>query len=1005
MLSLMGSQDDSKKPGRTGGDPVGGSSDLSRELTAATPPPGAGARGAPASSIDSGTTLDHFEVLELLGAGGFGEVYRARDTRLGRMVAIKVLPEDFARDAELRERFRREAMAASALNHPNICTVYDLADAGGKTFIVMELVEGKTIHAALANGPLPAGEAIAVSLQIADALADAHRAGILHRDIKSANVVLTPRGQVKVLDFGLAKRLTAGPASGEAAPELTREGTTLGTLSYMSPEQLLGKAVDRRSDLFSFGVVVFEMVTGRLPFQGSTTVAVADAILHAEPRDFGEKPVPEALKAIVRKLLDKDPERRFASAEEVHTALKAVEASMAPARSAGLSPKVRALLAAAAVAVLALAGWLWHRASRTRWAREAVPEIARLVNAGEFPQAAALLREARTVLPGDAGLEKLWMDATSECSVESDPPGADISIRPYRANPELWETLGQTPLRKVRVPRDYYVWKISKSGFRPAFAISLRGLTQNFRLDPDESVPPEMVRVPGQERVVPYMPGLDQAPGVKLDDYLIDRHEVTNVEYKKFVDAGGYGNRDFWKEPFVRDGRTIPWEEGVAVFRDTTGRPGPATWEVGTFPKGLEKHPVAGVSWYEAAAYTAFAGKSLPTVYHWNLAAQPWYGILILPGSNFRSAGTRPVGEPGTLSGFGTTDMAGNVKEWCLNESGGGRRYILGGGFGEPQYMFVDQDAQSPWDRKPNFGFRCVKLTSPPPSAAAAKIEPAFRDYGKEKPVSDEVFRAYKGLYAYDKGELNARVEETATAADWTREKVSFNAAYGDERVIAYLYLPKNASPPFQTIVYFPGSNVIFQDKFEDGQSFIWDFIPKSGRALMFPIYKSTFERRDGLKGDTPEPTALWRDHTIMWSKDLGRSLDYLETRKDVDAMKLGYFGFSWGSAVAPILLAVEDRVRVAILGVGGLEFQKTLPEVDQINFVTRMKTPALLLNGRYDFFFPVESSQLPLFRLLGTSEKDKRQVIFESGHMVPAKDLIRESLDWLDKYLGPVKR
>ena len=134
-----------------------------------------------------------------------------------------------------------------------------------------------------------------IALQIADALAEAHRAGILHRDIKSGNVVLTPRGQVKVLDFGLAKRLATGPASGEAAPELTREGTTLGTLSYMSPEQLLGKPVDRRSDLFSFGVVLYEMVTGRLPFQGSTTVAVADAILHAEPRDFGERPVPERL--------------------------------------------------------------------------------------------------------------------------------------------------------------------------------------------------------------------------------------------------------------------------------------------------------------------------------------------------------------------------------------------------------------------------------------------------------------------------------------------------------------------------------------------------------------------------------------------------------------------------------------------------------------------------------------------------------------------------------------
>ena len=994
-------------------DPPGGkrpepgrAEDLSAGLTAAPSPGARPAPPEPSASI-SGTTVDHFEVMDLLGAGGFGEVYRARDARLGRMVALKVLPAAFALDAERRERFRREAMAASALNHPNICTVYELIEAADKNVIVMELIEGQTLHAALAKGPLPVADAISIGMKVVDALAEAHRAGILHRDIKSGNVMLTTRGQVKVLDFGLAKRLDPEAGSGGSAPSvaLTREGTALGTLSFMSPEQLLGKAVDRRSDLFSFGVVLYEMVTGRLPFEGSTTVAVADAILHAEPRDFGQQPVPEGLKRLVRRLLEKDPARRFASAEEVLEALRAQQAAMAPAPSGGLSRNSRILLAVAVVVVVALGTLAWRRAARTRRAREAVPEIARLVTAGDFPQAAGLLREARAVLPGDAALEKLWKDATSECTVESDPPGADVSIRPYRAAPDLWESLGQTPLLKVRVPRDYYVWKISKPGFRANYTITLRGLNRKFRLDPEASLPPEMVRVPGEEKVGLYMPGLDQAPGVKLDDYLIDRHEVTNEEYKKFVDAGGYGSREFWKEPFVRDGRTIPWEQGLAAFRDTTGRPGPATWEVGAFPKGLEKHPVAGVSWYEAAAYAAFAGKSLPTVYHWNLAAQPWYGILILPGSNFRSGGTRPVGEPGTLSGFGTTDMAGNVKEWCLNESGGGRRFILGGGFGEPQYMFIDQDAQSPWDRKPNFGFRCVKLSSPPPPDAAAKFEPAFRDYGKEKPVSDEVFRAYKGLYAYDKGELNARVEEKLTAADWTREKVSFNAAYGDERVIAYLYLPKNASPPFQTVVYFPGSNAIFQDKFDDAQAVIWDFIPKSGRALMFPVYKSTYERRDGLKGDTPEPTALWRDHTIAWSKDFGRSLDYLESRKDVDATKLGYFGFSWGSAIAPILLAVEDRIRVAILGVGGLEFQKTLPEVDQINFVTRMKTPALLLNGRYDFFFPVESSQLPFFRLLGTPEKDKRQVIFESGHMVPAKDLIRESLDWLDKYLGPVKR
>jgi len=181
------------------------------------------------------------------------------------------------------------------------------------------------------------------------------------------------------------------------------------------------------------------------------------------------------------------------------------------------------------------------------------------------------------------------------------------------------------------------------------------------------------------------------------------------------------------------------------------------------------------------------------------------YTPLITSGSNFRREGTQPVGSEGTLSGFGTTDMAGNVKEWCWNEARDAQRLILGGGFGEPDYMFSFTDTQSPWDRLANFGFRCVKLDSPPTAAATARLEVRTRDYWKEKPVSDEVFKAYSALYGYDKGELNAQVEETATAEAWSRTKVTFDAAYGHERVAAYIFLPKKASPPLQAVVYFPG--------------------------------------------------------------------------------------------------------------------------------------------------------------------------------------------------------
>ena len=243
------------------------------------------------------------------------------------------------------------------------------------------------------------------------------------------------------------------------------------------------------------------------------------------------------------------------------------------------------------------------------------------------------------------------------------------------------------------------------------------------------------------------------------------------------------------------------------------------------------------------------------------------------------------------------------------------------------------------------------------------------------------------------------------TGEDWTQEKISFDAAYGGERVVAYLYLPKNVTPPFQAVVYFPGAWAIFEEKFVGEDSRFWDFIPKSGRALLIPIYKSTYERRDALKSDYPEPTAFWRDHMIAWSKDLARSIDYLETRRDVDRAKIAYYGFSWGSDVAPILLAVEDRFQAAVLVAGGLLSQRALPEADPINFVTRVRASRADAERTLRPLLSDGVIAIPFFTLFGTPEEDKRQIFFESDHAPPRQDFIRETLEWLDKYLGPVRK
>ena len=873
----------------------------------------------------------------------------------------------------------------------------------------MELVEGEPLSKKMKAGALPVGEALSIGRDIAAALEVAHAKGIVHRDLKPGNVMVSSDGRVKLLDFGLAKAFDKGASSEDLShsPTMTdagtRTGVVLGTAAYMSPEQARGQPVDARTDLWAFGVVLWELLTGRRLFRGQSTPDTLASVLR-DPVDLKALPLstPREVRELLGRCLERDPEKRLSEASEACHVLALAAAGRVGARL--LSRNTWIALVAAGLVAIAAAGWLWQHVSRRRWAREtAAPEIARLLDADEMTKAAALAREARDVLPNDPTLEKLWIRATGEVTVESDPSGADVSIRPYRADQNAWETLGRAPLSKFRYPGGSYLLRATLPGYIPAYRICtfqfLGPSPVSFQLDREGSVPSEMVRIPAGKTglTAPSLPGLNNLPAIELDDFLMDRTEVTNAEYKAFVDAGGYQKQEFWKQPFIKDGRTLSWGEAIALFHDTSGRPGPAGWELGQFPAGQERHPVAGVSWYEAAAYAEFVGKSLPSVYHWCLAAALWDSGVFVPGSNFSGSGTVPVGGAGAMNKYGTYDMAGNVKEWCWNERTDHLRFILGGGFGEPTYMFGAKDAQPPWRRAPNFGFRCVKLASKPPGAALATLaEPRARDYSKEKPASDESFRAYKSFYAYDKRDLAVHLDATEESDDWTTEIVSFDAGYGNERMIAYLCLPKNGRPPYQTVVYFPGSAAIHANKklellANEGYAAV---VPKSGRALLYPIYKGTFQRSDDFTYFTGNQSlsSSYRDRLIEWTKDLSRSIDFLETRPDIDREKLAYLGFSWGAEVAPVMLAVEGRFKAAILVSGGLDPWTTPPEAEPLNFLSRVRIPVLMLNGRYDHRNPVEAAQLPFFRSLGTLEKDKKLVIYDRAKPAPEGLHSRES-------------
>jgi formylglycine-generating enzyme required for sulfatase activity/predicted esterase len=647
--------------------------------------------------------------------------------------------------------------------------------------------------------------------------------------------------------------------------------------------------------------------------------------------------------------------------------------------------------------------------TRGQWAQEvAAPEIERLLESRRLVQAFHLAHEALAVLPDDPQLRALASEATLPIEITSKPLGASVSVKSYDAPEDDWYELGITPL--TGVPATELRWRVEKEGFvtRMVGRHLFSGVL-SLELHREAEQPPGMVHVQGGSAAV-YDESLQAGPVGEIADFWIDQFETTNAQYREFLQSDAYGSEALWQPLMAELGLKQPAAEIVRSLLDSTGQPGPATWALSNFPEGTAGHPVRGIGWLEAAAYCEFRGKILPTVFHFSKAGEQEklperYFAGELLASNFSLDSTRPVADSIAMGPFGTFDLMGNVSEWAWNADSMGRRYLSGASFADPEYQATAVGAQiDPMHRSEYAGVRCIRATD---DQELAGLRASFDLKGQADeidltPVGADVYAALRRQYDYDPSPLNPETKiEPQSRTDWRLEIVTIDTAYG-ERMDVQLYLPNNSPPPYQAVLFFPSLGAIMKTEVGSAGESSWlYFIPLSGRALIVPIYAGMYARR------APYPDYRSRAKVqlvIRWAQDLMRTMDYLETREDIDADKIAYYGFSLGGTYAPIFTSVEKRFAASVLISGGT-VSRVPEEHRPVNFAPYVAVPTLMIGGKNDPQAPIEPYQRPILDLLGTRPEDKKLYVFEGAHApTDWNATVSEIQAWLERYLGPVQ-
>lgn len=635
---------------------------------------------------------------------------------------------------------------------------------------------------------------------------------------------------------------------------------------------------------------------------------------------------------------------------------------------------------------------------------EIIPELIEIYDEGKIAKSFNKAKELLKEYPNNDIIKNYFEKSSKYVPLKIDKDGVEISVK-YSGD-SIYTYLGKSPIDSFIAP-NMWGWLSHK--------LKLKYNDLEFELDGkngyDYLMPETTIEVPENHKVFlgskvnMFLQGINFEE-TQIESFSLAKNEVSNKEYQEFVDAGGYENPAYWDFPFEVGNKIYDFNSSIKLFTDKYGQLGPANWSYGKFPAGLENLPVTGISWFEARAYARYSNLSLPNLYQWLFASgipDDWFTVnqSVTNESNYNSTQLREVSNnAGSYNEL--NNIGGNVKEWALNPNGDEKeKYsIMGGAYNEASYTFNNYYSLSPFDRSIGNGFRLSKNLSNKQSELDNEIIPDFkRNFDELEDVSDEVFEVYKSQFDYGNKPLNSITTNIEDFNEgYTAQKFELETTYqSDEKLTGYIVFSNKFKDKYSPVIIFPNASSIGTNSDSEFPNLGFKHLLDEGYAIIQPMYFNTYNREKILKTFWASESEDYKDAIIKIGQDYKRTLDYIESRNDFDFSKMSYFGYSWGSTTSNYLLAIDERIKAAVICVGGLMLQKSKKEVEAHYYVRRIKTPILHIIGKEDGIFGYEENYKPWKKLIGTP-KDKLKLIEldNVGHGLPFDTIIKHHSNWI---------